>query len=202
MMIRKLWHDIFENPFQKRILLILFFINILGSVYGYYWYWSQLNSTEYIYWLFVPDSPLSTTLLAMSLFLFLRYQNIPYLPLVACASVIKYGIWAVVINADLLVAGEEFTIINLMLMLSHFGMAVEGVVYLRHLIFKKKDIYIAAMWFGMQDVMDYVFRLHPYLFSERQIVLAQYTAVTLTIVILSGIIVKMLSASRNRLQVG
>lgn len=42
---------------DKRFLLLLFTINFLGTIYGYYWYRSQLSLTPDIFLVFVPDSP-------------------------------------------------------------------------------------------------------------------------------------------------
>ncbi len=41
----------------KSILVCLLIINILGTIYGYYWYRYQLEQTPFYFLPFVPDSP-------------------------------------------------------------------------------------------------------------------------------------------------
>lgn len=171
--------------FQHRYCLIaLFVINILGSFYGYYWYWGQLTSTSKLLWLFVPDSPLSTTLFAGALFFHLTHRQVKVLPLLACAFLVKYGLWAVAVNLHLLWIGEGFTGTNLMLALSHFGMAVEGIIYFRLLDTRLTGIYVVSAILLFQDFMDYGVGLHPYLFSEAQYSFALHIALLLTGIIL------------------
>ena len=69
-------------------------------------------------WPFVPDSPLSTTLFSLVLVLYLLGKKSSLLSLLAGAFLVKYGLWAVAVNLHLLVLGESFTWINLMLVSS------------------------------------------------------------------------------------
>lgn len=163
-----------------RFLTGLFLINIIGSLYGYYWYREQLASTNTFLLLFVPDSPLSTTLFAFAIFLKIRKKDIVILPLLASAFLVKYGLWAVAINLHLLFIGEGFTWINFMLAASHFGMAVEGVIYypFRGITFWEISLVSAILIF--QDFMDYVIGLHPYLFRPVQYAFALHAALILT----------------------
>ncbi|MDK2820448.1 MAG: hypothetical protein PWP31_413 [Clostridia bacterium] len=48
------------------------YINIIGTIYGYYWYKEQLINTPLIWCFFTPDSPLSTTLFALALIFTLK----------------------------------------------------------------------------------------------------------------------------------
>lgn len=122
-------HGILTFFWDFRFLTGLFLINIIGSLYGYYWYWDQLSSTNKLLLPFVPDSPLSTTLFAIVLLLKIKKKHVAFLPLLASAFLIKYGLWAVAVNLHLIFIGEGFTWINLMLASSHFGMAIQGVIY-------------------------------------------------------------------------
>lgn len=172
------------DSFERFFLITLLVVNILGSIYGYYWYGDQLASTPVLWWLFVPDSPLSTSLFSVSLVFFLFHKTLKFVPLLALGSLIKYGLWAVVINMDLLVAGEGFSWLNLMLSLSHLGMAGEGIIFLRQIKFSVEEIFLLSVWFICQDYVDYVIGLHPFLFSERQFSLAQSLAVILSVSII------------------
>ena len=169
---------------DSRFMACLMVVNILGSVYGYYWYRNQLAATDLLFWPVVPDSPLSTTLFALVLFFSLMKKKVVILPLLAVAFLIKYGLWAVVINLHLLFLGEGFTWINLMLAMSHFGMAVEAVLYYPGQNTSLQEALPVAAILIFEDFMDYVVGLHPYLFSEAQYPVALFTALLLTGIII------------------
>lgn len=56
MRIREIWElSLYYKPF----LLLLLFCNVLGALYGYYWYAEQLSSTTwYFYHLYLIVQPL------------------------------------------------------------------------------------------------------------------------------------------------
>ena len=80
---------------QRRFLLLLFVINLLGTLYGYYWYRYQLAQTPLPYLPFVPDSPTASLFFTIVLWLYLRRRNNPYIEAFAAVTLFKYGIWAV-----------------------------------------------------------------------------------------------------------
>lgn len=169
------------HPFNKKFLIILVLVNLLGTVYGFYWYKDQITSTPVKYLLFVPDSPFSSMLFTFMLLLILLKKRNSLLEMFACAGVIKYGIWAAVINFHLLVAGLGFGFENFMLTTSHLGMAIEGFVFFRHVKINKLLIGVTILWMLLNDYMDYGVGVHPYLFSEIQLGVAFWTALLLTI---------------------
>lgn len=175
---------LFRNPFRRWFLKVLIVINILGSVYGYYWYSGQLEVTPVYLWLFTFDSPFSTTLFALALTGILLGYNNRLLQLVAYTGVIKFGIWAAVVILDFWVAGGTPTIIVSLLFLSHLGMALEGWVYIRHLYVPPGYLILLALWFGVGDFLDYFVGIHPYLYYPGQFTVAAVTAVLLSIVLL------------------
>lgn len=187
-LVNRIWKLLMVNSFERFFLITLLVVNVFGSIYGYYWYGDQLASTPVLWWLFVPDSPLSTSLFSVSLVFFLFHKTLKFVPLLALGSLIKYGLWAVVINMDLLVAGEGFSWLNLMLSLSHLGMAGEGIIFLRQIKFSVEEIFLLSVWFICQDYVDYVIGLHPFLFSDRQLSLAQGMAVILSVLIIALVV--------------
>ncbi|MGI6679213.1 MAG: DUF1405 domain-containing protein [Dehalobacterium sp.] len=176
--------DLLRNTW---FLMGLFVVNVIGSVYGYYWYWDQLSSTPRYLWIFVPDSPLSTSLFAAVLLLVYLGKRPRLLPFLSCAFLVKYGFWAMLINLQLLWGGENFTFMNLMLALSHLGMAVEGIIYYPGQKIALWEAVFLTVILIVQDFMDYGVGLHPYLFNLRQLVFARNGAVVLT-----GIIIGMI----------
>jgi uncharacterized membrane protein YpjA len=170
------------DPWQPRYLLLLLAVNVPGSVYGYYWYAGQLGSTPMGLWPLVPDSPLSTTLFSFVLMLaLLGYRNF-FLALLAFATCIKYGLWAAVVIVDFWLRGGAPGWETVMLNISHLGMAVQGVVFLRagFFNFSHRGVVRAAIgvsaWLLFNDFMDYFLGLHPYLYYSGQEPVASVSA--------------------------
>jgi uncharacterized membrane protein YpjA len=158
---------------DTRILGLVISINIIGSLFGLYYYWDQLMATPWYYWIFVPDCPLYTFLMIFALiFLVLgkRYDTFNTLTAVGLAM---YGTWTMIV---LLYFNELYfapanALMSTGLFVSHCGMALESVLLLPYL--KKTGILpwlIAGVWFIVQTFFDYfvpftynglVMRLHP-----------------------------------------
>jgi uncharacterized membrane protein YpjA len=176
-----LWRELWVNPWQKKFIIPLLIINFLGSIYGYYWYGGQLAETPLIVWLFVPDSPLATTLFTIMAALWLLGGRSSLPAALACAACIKYGLWAVVLITDFWSSGGNIFPTEVMLWLSHLGMALEGWLFLRRLRVAVWAGAGIAAWMGLNDFIDYYFGLHPYLFLPGQFGLALAAAVIMTL---------------------
>lgn len=163
------------------LIWILIGTNILGSIYGYYWYHRQLGETPVYFWPFVPDSPLSTTLLVISLILIFYGRKNPALHILACASVIKYGAWAMFVIAHYWSISGVTSAEEVMLFVSHLGMLAEGLLFLRVVAVTGYQMIPAMLWLVTNDVLDYKLGIHPYLFDNSQLPAAQVTAVILTL---------------------
>lgn len=209
---------LWDNPFQPFFLKGLLIINFLGSLYGYYWYYDQLLATPWPWWIFTPDSPLSTSLFTLTLALLLsgkgasvksyegvrgREASAPgrnswnpetfafgsylggkvkgVLGLLACAALIKYGLWAVVVIGDYWIKGASVTWIEALLFLSHLGMAAQGYLFLRHWPFYLYQGFLVGIWLMLNDYVDYILGWHPYLFRGDQVPLAAATAIVLSV---------------------
>lgn len=170
-----------EDPCQEWFLLTLTAVNLMGSIYGYYWYAGQLASTPFIWWPFIPDSPLATTLFALALLLAYYRRENGALRLIAAAAVIKYGLWAVVVISDYWLAGAPLTAVEAGLWLSHLGMLIEGGLFLRHWPATRRQLPLVVLWLGLNDFIDYGLGLHPYLFSPGQEALALAAAASLSL---------------------
>jgi len=170
------------NPFERGFLWSLVLINFLGSIYGFYWYRFQLAETPWYYLIFIPDSPLSSSLFTIALITIIMCKRSSWLELLAYFWVIKYGIWAVILNLDVNNYGQ-FGFDNLMLTISHAGMAVEGFLFLRHLKYSVPQLLGIVLWLGINDYMDYVVGLHPWLFDPGQLGLAQSSAIGLSVLL-------------------
>lgn len=146
---------------RREFLICLLIINIAGTIYGYDWYGYQLAETPRIFLIFVPDSPTASLFFVFVLFAFLLKKNWPLIEALALVTLFKYGIWAVVMNVLTLQVTGSLPWTGYMLMASHLGMAIEGLLYAPYYRFKWRHIMIAAIWTLHNDVIDYVFFMYP-----------------------------------------
>ncbi len=79
-------------------LIALFIVNVLGTIYGYYWYKSQLFETPDWLRIFVPDSPTASLFFCFVLLLWIFNKQNGLIEALAYVSLVKYGIWAVAMN--------------------------------------------------------------------------------------------------------
>ncbi|MFY4775998.1 DUF1405 domain-containing protein [Metabacillus sp. RGM 3146] len=150
---------------QKPVLAALFLINFLGTIYGYYWYMPQLAETPSIFLIFVPDSPTASLFFTIVLAFFLFRKNTPLFEALAIVTLFKYGIWAVVMNLLVLLVDGQLPWEGYMLICSHFGMALQGILYSPYFKFKMRHLVITGIWTLHNDVIDYVFGMMPKYYS-------------------------------------
>lgn len=146
---------------SRLFLTLLLIINFFGTIYGYYWYSSQLSITEPQFYIFVPDSPTASLFFCLAIIGWLFGKNFKLIEALALITLVKYGLWAVVMN---LLTLEEIGSIGpagWMLVCSHFLMAVEGILYIDKYRFKTIHVAIAAIWTLHNDIIDYVYGQMP-----------------------------------------
>ncbi|KMM38174.1 DUF1405 domain-containing protein [Guptibacillus hwajinpoensis] len=166
-MISQFFYLLKSRPF----LWFLLIINVPGTIYGYYWYGWQLADTNPIFLLFVPDSPTASLFFCFVLIAFLLGKNWPLMESLAAVTLFKYGIWAVVMNMMVMVVEGELSLIALMLIFSHLGMAIEGLLFAPFYKIKPWHLIAVAIWTFHNDVIDYVFGQMP-----RYSMLSEYTS--------------------------
>lgn len=155
----------------RPFLWLLLVVNIAGTIYGYIWYRYQLAETPPIFLPFVPDSPTASLFFVFVLLAFLCRRHFPLLEALALVTLVKYGVWAVVMNILVWKVTGTLDVIGWMLMISHGAMAVEGMLYAPFYRFRWPHLAIAAVWTLHNDIIDYVFGMMP-----RYSVLEEYTA--------------------------
>lgn len=180
---------------QRRFLLLLFVINLLGTLYGYYWYRYQLAQTPLPYLPFVPDSPTASLFFTIVLWLYLRRRNNPYIEAFAAVTLFKYGIWAVAAifagawllepSIGPMLRMETVPPSNWMLVFSHTGMAMEALLFARYYSFHYRHLLVVSMWVFVNDFMDYVFLLHPWVHPSLSPFIPQLGFFTLFLTVLS-----------------
>jgi uncharacterized membrane protein YpjA len=146
---------------DKRFLILLFIINLLGTIYGFMWYESQLSVTPPIFIPFVPDSPTASLFFTIFLLFFIFGRNVPYIEALGLITLFKYGVWAVVMNLLTLVVDGSLGWQGYMLIASHGAMAIQGLLYAPWYKIKMRHLVVAGIWTLHNDVIDYVFGMMP-----------------------------------------
>ncbi|MBS4191021.1 DUF1405 domain-containing protein [Bacillus sp. FJAT-49705] len=146
---------------NRAVLWLLLIVNIAGTIYGYIWYKWQLVDTPTIFLPFVPDSPTASLFFVFVLIAFLLGKNWPLFEALAIVTLIKYGIWAVVMNILVYQVTGELDIVALMLIVSHGAMAIQGMLYAPFYRIKTWHFVVTAIWTLHNDVIDYVFFMLP-----------------------------------------
>lgn len=158
---------------------------LLGSLYGFYWYWPQLQATPIYLWPIVPDSPGSSMLLCIWLICLVagadwRKPGMQWLGAIAFISNMKYGLWTPMVNTYTgLTYGWSFDLVHLSI--SHGAMWFLGLLFARY--YKPAILpsigALLFMWF--QDLVDYVLLgTHPTLWHIELRGLAFIFAVSLS----------------------
>ena len=132
-------------------LIFLLICNILGTLYGFIWYGDQLAKTPWYFLPFIPDSPIA------SLFVYCYYlshfnKHIPFVEALAFVTLLKYGLWAVIMNILMINLDHNITIMNVLIM-SHGSMAI---YFYPRLKLGISGLLVAMIWVFNNDYMDYV----------------------------------------------
>ncbi|UJF36167.1 DUF1405 domain-containing protein [Paenibacillus hexagrammi] len=189
---------------SRGFLWLLLICNLLGTIYGYIWYWNQMVDTiaESPIWyvLFVPDSPTASLFFTLSLIYLLAEHNPEWKPsklsqairgfidAFALITSFKYGIWAVTMIwmgawQGVPVGGEGW-----MLTASHLAMAVEALLFARWYTHRLAAIILVAIWTFSNDFMDYERGVFPRLPRELWDNLGQIQLFTICLSII-GIVI-------------
>lgn len=149
----------------RPVLLVIGTINLLGTLYGYYWYAPQLADSKWYFYPFIPDSPTASLFFTIIVFLWLFKRKSPLIEALAFVTLIKYGVWAVVMNMLMLqevgTSDVRLTLMALMLMLSHGAMAFQALLYSPFMRFSSRELLLVSVWVLHNDVVDYVLGQWP-----------------------------------------
>lgn len=146
---------------NRRLMGQLLLINLFGTIYGYVWYGEQLKETPPIFIIFVPDSPTASLFFVFVLIALMMRKNWPLFEALALVTLLKYGVWAVVMNILVLVVTGDLSWQGYMLIGSHGAMAIQGILYLPFYKIKAWHLIVAAVWVLHNDIIDYLFKMMP-----------------------------------------
>jgi uncharacterized membrane protein YpjA len=146
---------------HRPFIWLLFIVNVAGTIYGFVWYQWQLVETPVYFLPFVPDSPTASLFFVFVLAAFLLRKNWPLVEALAAVTLFKYGIWAVGMNIAGGVVTGTLQIANYMLIFSHLGMAIQGLLYTPYYRIKSWHLVLASIWVLHNEIIDYVFGMMP-----------------------------------------
>lgn len=182
---------------HRQFLILLFIINLLGTIYGYIWYQSQLMQTPTIFLPFVPDSPTASLFFTIFLLFFIFGKNVPYIEALAITSLFKYGIWAVVMNIFTMIVDGSIGWQGWMLIASHAGMAIQGILYAPYYKIELRHLTVAAIVIIHNDIIDYVFGMMP-IYSSLTSYMEEIGYFTFWLSVITIIITYQLTIRKNK----
>ncbi len=147
--------------FHPYFIALLFIVNLLGTIYGYFWYGNQLSNTPVQFLAFVPDSPTASLFFTLFLFFLLVGKRVPIIEALAFTSLVKYGTWAVVMNLLTLYINGDLSWQGYMLIASHGAMAIQAFLYAPLYKIELGHLAIAAIWLLHNELIDYVYGMMP-----------------------------------------
>lgn len=138
-----------------RLAWPLVLINLLGTAFGFWYYWPQLSVTPIVMWPIVPVSPLGTLFMALSLAAWRLEISAEWLHALAFFGCLKYGLWTPFVQIFLNGPGEISVALYVFLIVSHLGMATQAFLIHRYASFPVWAVAIATSWFVLNDLLDY-----------------------------------------------
>lgn len=159
MTIKQYWEvSLYYRPF----LIFLLICNVLGTIYVYDWYSGQLYITPTYFLPFVPDSPTASLFLSIVIGLLLFNRSSSIIEALAFVTLVKYGVWAVIMNIIMFMIDGEITINGLMLLLSHGIMALQAFYFYPRFKITIIGFIVSFIWVLVNDYIDYVKMQFPY----------------------------------------
>ncbi|MEF8826579.1 MAG: DUF1405 domain-containing protein [Halapricum sp.] len=143
-------------------------VNLVGTVFGF-WYYAgrpmelalegQLGAAPLLAWPLIPDSPVATMFIGLSLAAWRLDVDADWLHALAFFGCIKLGLWTPYVQLAL--NGPEGIALWLYLFLvgSHLAMALEAFLIHRYADFSVSAVALAVAWYGFNDVVDYFWPL-------------------------------------------
>jgi uncharacterized membrane protein YpjA len=146
-------------------------VNLLGTLFGF-WYYAgrplnvapplvegQLGAAPLAAWPLIPDSPVATMFIGLSVVAWRLDWDAEPLHMLAFFGCIKLGLWTPYIQ--LVVNGPAGIPLWLyyFLIVSHLAMAVEAFLIHRYAAFSVGSVAVAVVWYAGNDVVDYFLAL-------------------------------------------
>ncbi len=132
-------------------------INLVGTAFGFWYYRFQFSGTPAILWPWVPDSPLATLFIALSLALWKLDRPSELANVLAFFGNVKLGLWTpfvLVVFNDAFLA-QTATPMYAFLLVSHLGMVAQAFLIHRYSDFPIPAIAATLIWYTFDLTVDY-----------------------------------------------
>lgn len=146
------------------LVSVLVVANAIGAAYGFiFYYGQQLSETPIWLWPFVPDCPLYSLLIAVSLVLIVWGIKSNWFIFISLIGAMKYGFWTVyVLGAySAFYFTPESSFMYFVLFVAHIFLFLEAFLLLGNFRPDLKLLWLALGWFLLNDLSDYVLNTHP-----------------------------------------
>ncbi|GAA0226317.1 DUF1405 domain-containing protein [Haladaptatus pallidirubidus] len=156
------------EDFGLRMAWVIVAVNLVGTAFGFWYYgfhpiplsdplitWQFAVEAPEM-WLFVPDSPVATLFIALSLGLWKLGRNSEWVNALAFFGCIKLGAWTPYVLAAFFSGfiGVGWPMYAF-LFVSHLAMVVEAFLIYRYSDFPVGAVFVAVVWYGFNDIVDY-----------------------------------------------
>jgi uncharacterized membrane protein YpjA len=131
--------------------------NLVGTAFGFWYYRFQFAAEPVAAWPLVPDSPVATLFIALSLGLWKLGRSNEVVNALAFFGCWKLGLWTpfvLVAFADGFLATTPVPMYAFLLG-SHLMMVVEAFLIHRYSDFPVGAVAVAVGWYGLNDLVDY-----------------------------------------------
>lgn len=145
----------FLEDVALRFAWVIVAINLAGTAFGFWYYRFQFDAAPLAAWPLIPDSPVATLFIGLSLAAYKLDLDWEWLHALAFFGCIKLGAWTPFVQLVVNGQGDLFWGLYWFLVLSHAAMVVEAFVIHRYARFTVRAVAVAAAWYLLNDVVDY-----------------------------------------------
>ncbi len=138
-----------------RLAVPIALINLVGTAFGFWYYRFQFASTPIVAWPLVPDSPLATLFIGLSLLAYRFEYEADWLHSLAFFGALKLGLWTPFVQLFLNGPTGIATWLYVFLITSHLAMAAEAFLVHRYATFSIRAVAVGVFWYGLNDLVDY-----------------------------------------------
>ncbi|MFH1895480.1 MAG: DUF1405 domain-containing protein [archaeon] len=166
---------------SKKLMYFLILANLIGALYGFiFYYGKQFFITPIYLWLFVPDCPLFSLMMAVSFFLILIKKQNSFVFFFSLVGALKYGFWTVFVL--LFFRGYYFTPENSLmysvLLVAHVFLFFESFLLAKKIKFRLVYLIPVFVFFFANDLSDYFLLTHPSLPSSELNFMLYFTLIS------------------------
>ncbi len=157
--------DLFREMRMRKLVYFALIANVLGTLYGWYYYKLQLAENPPYLWILITDSPNSTLFFVLALGFILKGRKNDFLSFFAASNLIKYGSWTcfvLLFHSDYFFSPYRCALYT-GIFITHALMVVEAIPLVRTIDGFRFHYFLTLGWLLVNDYFDYVIGIHPYI---------------------------------------